>query len=172
MSGPNGINKALEELHGTNSSRDTVLCVDDDPGMRRLLATIMNRVVPELKVELASGYEEAIDKVSGELVRHVALVLTDTEMPPGKTGLKLAEALRGKSASKEILKDMRRVPVVINSGNSNYASPDNHDGLVMQALIDNDVADAFLSKPYMVDDVREAALTAINRIKEASARNN
>ncbi|NIA02213.1 MAG: response regulator [Nitrospirae bacterium] len=166
MSDTKNIGEALKDLHGEESGRDTILCVDDLEMLRNTLGRMAGMVVRGLNVETADGYEEAIDKASGDLRGRLALVITDTEMPPGKNGMELAKALKGKNATPEILKDMQRVPVIINSGNSNYEHPRYEDGAAMQALLESGAADVFLAKPFMPDELREAILEAINRVRE------
>lgn len=170
MSDTNNASEALKELHGAESGRDTVLCVDDDQMIRKTVARVVSRMVlPGLNTELANGYDEAIEKVSGEFKGRIALIITDTEMPPGKNGIELADALKGKTASPEILEDMKKVPIVMSSGNSDYADSYSEGGASMQALIDSGAAEVFLAKPFSIDKIREAVMTAINRVREDGA---
>ena len=166
MSDPNNVTEALKDLHGEESGRDTILCVDDLEMLRNTVGRMAGMVVRGLNVETAASYEEAIDKASGGLSGRIALVITDTEMPPGKNGMELAKALKGENATPEILEDMKRVPVIINSGNTNYEHLRYEEGATMQALLESGAADVFLSKPFMPDELRETILAAINRVRE------
>lgn len=165
MSDRNCVTDALKDLHGEGSKRDIVLVVDDEEEIRNILERIMRLVAPELKIVLAENGEDAISQISEALAGRVAIVFTDTEMP-GENGIELAEALKGKDATPEILEDMERVPVVINSGNHDYQYPGNPKGDAMQALIDRGTADVFIPKPYDVDQLRDAMVKAIKRVQE------
>lgn len=168
MSDANKIGEALKGLHGEGSGRDTVLCVDDNEMIRNMLGRVARMVARGLNVELAEGYDDAISKVSGKFRGRIAVVITDTEMPPGKNGMELAKALKGEDASPEVLEDMQTVPIVINSGNYDYSSPFNDKGAAMKALLDSGTANVFLEKPFMPDDLREAVMTAVDRVKTRS----
>jgi CheY-like chemotaxis protein len=83
---------------------ETVLVVDDDASLRRMLKATLTRNGYQVK-EACSG-EEAV-----EIWKHVAgrvdLLLTDMDMPEGMSGLDLAHRLREANA---------RLKVIISSG--------------------------------------------------------
>jgi len=151
----NCVTEALKDLHGEDSKRDVVLCVDDNEAIREMLGGIMRSVTPGLRVVLAENGEDAINQISEGLAEQVAIVFSDTEMP-GKNGLELAEALA----------HMKKVPFVINSGNYDYEYKNNPKGAAMQALIDSGAADVFITKPYGVDQLRDAMVVAVKRVQE------
>jgi len=72
-----------------------VLIVDDDPGVREALATLLTpRLEPVYRVESVDSGEEALELVDGEGGVHpLALVITDERMP-GLSGNDLLVALR------------------------------------------------------------------------------
>ncbi|MFH1534271.1 MAG: response regulator [Nitrospirota bacterium] len=155
---------SLAELHSGDPERNIALCVDDEPAIKRLLSRIIPHFLPNVKVEEAECPDEAIDKISGELVGRVAFVFSDMEMPGGKNGMDLANALRGENADPDLKENMKNVPFVIGSGNTDYANPSCEQGQTMQALIDEGIVDVFVSKPFLPNDIKEAIEEAVNRV--------
>jgi two-component system, cell cycle sensor histidine kinase and response regulator CckA len=96
------------EVHGESAvplrGHETVLVVDDDDSLRRMLKATLTRYGYQVK-EACSG-EEAVD-VWRNLAGQVDLLLTDMVMPEGMSGLELARRLREGNA---------RLKVIITSG--------------------------------------------------------
>ena len=155
---------SLSELHSGDPERNVVLCVDDEPMVRRVLSRMISYSLPDIKdIEIAEAEspDDAIEKISGELAGRVALIFSDVQMPGGKNGMDLACALRGEDADLNLKEDMKNVPFVISSGDECYGNPSCEDGEAMQALMEDGVVDVFISKPFFPKDIREAIETAI-----------
>ena len=69
---------------------ETILVVDDDPGVRELVASVLRR--QDFHVLEASNGKEALD-VAGEYAAPIDLIVSDINMPQ-MTGWKLLEQLR------------------------------------------------------------------------------
>ena len=74
----------------------TVLIADDEESLRTLIETTLE--APELRVLHAANGEEAVELARRE---HPDLILLHWMMP-GKTGIEVAEALRGEPATADI----------------------------------------------------------------------
>lgn len=159
------LSNSLSELHSGDPERNVVLCVDDEPVIRKFLSRVISRFLPDFKVEEADCPDNAIEQISGELAGRVALIFSDVQMPGGKTGMDFANALKGENADPDLRKDMENVPFVISSGDAYYADPSCEDGKIMQALIDEGIADVFISKPLFPEDLQKSIKTAIDRVK-------
>ena len=156
---------SLSELHAKDPDINVVLCVDDEPMMRKLLSSMIPCFLPYFKVEEADCPDNAIEQISGELAGRIALIFSDVQMPGGKTGMDFALALREENADPDLRKDMENVPFVISSGDADYADPGCIDGKVMQDLIDEGIVDVFVAKPLFPEDIQKSIKTAIDRVK-------
>lgn len=156
---------SLSELHSGDPERNIVLVVDDEAPIRRLFSRVLRRDLPGYEFAEADRPDSAISMISGELAGRIALVLSDIDMPGGKSGMDLVKALRGKDADPNLKEDLKNAPLVIASGNTNYADPECIDGKVMQALIGGGVVDAFAKKPLFPEDIQKSIETAIDRVK-------
>ena len=79
----------LGEVSGTGTHKKTVLAVDDDPDVLRLVTTVLRRL--GFQVYAAGGAEEALEVFRG-LTDPPDLLLTDVVMP-GLSGPVLADQL-------------------------------------------------------------------------------
>jgi len=122
--------------------RGTVLVADDEEGVRRLAALLLERLGFTV-VEAADGIEtlRAIRDCAGEL----AFVLLDLTMP----------GLNGDEILQELAIAGLDVPVILSSG---YNS---HD--VVERFADRGVA-AFLQKPYDLDALRDVVRGVLARV--------
>jgi len=156
---------SLSELHSGDPERNVVLCVDDEPMIRRILSRMIPRFLPDIEIKEAECPDDAISQISGELTGRVALIFSDMQMPGGKNGMDFANALRGKDADPDLKEDVKNVPFVISSGDRDYADPERIDGKVMQALIGSGIVDVFVSKPLFPEDIKKSIEEAISSVK-------
>lgn len=163
--GDKTLSDSLSELHSKDPERNVVLCVDDEPMIRKILLKVIPYFLAGFEAKGAVSPDHAISQISGELAGRVALIFSDVQMPGGKSGMDLVKALRGKDADPDLKKDMENVPFVISSGDAYYADPSCEDGKIMQALIDEGIADVFISKPLFPEDLQKSIKTAIDRVK-------
>jgi len=162
---------ALKGLHGEDSGRGVVLCVDDNRVDRLILGNIVSKAVPGFRVELATGYDNALARISDEndLARRVAVVLSDKVMGRDREGINgpdLAAALRGKDADSKVAEDMVNVPFVLNSDNRSYEDSDSEDSRETQVLLDEGLIDFFVPKPLSIESIREAVVEAVKKVEE------
>jgi len=120
---------------GFGEGRGTILVVEDEPVVQRVVSSILVR----------SGYEVLVawDGAQAlELLRtraaEVDLVLTDMTMP-GMTAQEIVDGLRTLNAD---------VPILLNSGNA--------PGAMVKQMLDEGRVQGFLAKPYDVRQLREA----------------
>ncbi len=139
---PNGSN----DIGGDTHRAETVLVVDDEAQVRRLLARILE--MDRYQVLEASDGQEALRA----LQRHdVAVVLADLMMP-NLSGMQLLQTVKQKDP---------QMPVVIISGKNN----------VQDAVecIRNGAAD-YISKPFKVNQIRQAVKTALKKTQTMRRR--
>jgi PAS domain S-box-containing protein len=110
---------------------ETILLVEDDPRLRRVLSKRLRSLGYEI-VEADSG-QAALDHLAAR--PDVAMVFTDMVMPGGMSGFELAQAAQGLKPELKIL------------FTSGYAEP----ALAKQGLR----AGAWLKKPYTADELAE-----------------
>jgi CheY-like chemotaxis protein len=115
--------------------RKTVVVVDDDPMMLKVLGRILERENYELV--MASSGPEALQKIE-ELGRTVHLLVTDYAMP-GMQGRQLAERVRGRYPT---------IRVLYQTGFSD---------LLFEDCMELEEGAAFVEKPFTARGLREAA---------------
>src|SRR5262245_888361 len=108
-------------MHTLNTSRPTILLVDDDPIILTMLAKFLSVVAPTYDVVALPNGTQALDYLSQ---RSIALVVTDFNMP-GLDGLQLARLVKIQQPG---------TPVMLISG------------IVFQALESG--VDSYLVKPF------------------------
>ena len=84
-------------------NRSTLLCVDDDPGIRELYAAMLGTY--EYEVLVAEGGHQALDLFRSK-VKEIDAVISDYEMP-GMNGAQLAAELKSYDPD---------IPVIVISG--------------------------------------------------------
>jgi CheY-like chemotaxis protein len=129
--------------------KKSVLVVDDDNGLRMILAR---------KMELA-GYRaaraETGDEASEMLHKPGArfdMMITDVDMPGDRSGIDVLKELRAKEAAE----GAPHIPVIVVSGNLNQAEAGK--GLVsrqeiVEGLPGGPEKNTFISKPYNLTDI-------------------
>ncbi len=122
--------------------RGTILVVEDEPVVQRVVTSIL----------LRSGYEVLVARDGAEALEilkaridAVDLVLTDMTMP-GMTAQEVVDGLR-------LLKP--DVPILLNSGNA--------AGSNVKQMLDDGLIQGFLAKPYDVRQLREAVARLLAR---------
>ncbi len=121
----------------TPERRPHVLVVDDEAGIRELLAKTL--AVAEYNVDLAPGGQEALEKLHRE---QYDLLITDLRMP-GVDGLTLIREAR---------RFMPQLPIIIITGYSTEAS-------AIEAI--NLGVNGYLTKPFRVPKVLSVAAKAL-----------
>ena len=130
-------------------NRYTVLVVDDLPVNRVLLSKVLN--LAGYAVIEADSAEAAVELIAtGEIVPDV--IITDVEMP-GMSGLAMTDEIRGLAGP------LSRIPVIMASGN-----PDERMELAAYEV----GANAFLSKPFDLKELREEVSAAIKGIPRST----
>src|SRR5437868_15039224 len=124
-----------------------ILAIDDDPGMRTLVARILERA--GCVVELASDGAEGLAAMRA---RVPALVLCDIQMP-GLDGFGTLEAMRADPATAEL-------PCVL------LTSLGDRDSVRKGMRLG---ADDFLSKPVRVNELIESVAGALDKRRRMSA---
>jgi two-component system cell cycle sensor histidine kinase/response regulator CckA len=120
---------------------ETILVVDDEPGIRRLVTTVLRRRGYRM-IEAASGAEAlALWRTHGA---ETGLVITDMIMPDGMTGAALADAL---CALKPQLK------VVFTSG---YCAEEVRGGRLLEEGVN------FLRKPYLPEQLAKVVRQSLD----------
>ena len=123
-------------------SGGTILLVEDQEMVRKVAKAMLNRL--GFEVLMAKDGKEAVDLFS-ERPQRIRLVLTDLTMPQ-LNGWDTLEALR------RIRPD---IPVILTSGYDEASALAEHPGEQPQA---------FLSKPYQMDDLKRALARALGDI--------
>ncbi len=104
-----------------------ILIVDDSSGIREILKLLLNS---KYLVKEAENGQEALDKISAE---NFDLVISDIEMPPGISGIEIAERIK---------KDFPDLPLIIMSGViGSYKEQISSLGV------------SFLNKPFLLKEV-------------------
>jgi CheY-like chemotaxis protein len=129
--------------------RDTILVVEDDPGIRNLVRRFLGNLLPEFKAVLAEDPVQAIEFLRQGLSRQVAMIWTDNTMP-NMLGREFVQVLKGAtigghSLPKEVVRDLENVPVMMATGDGPALTAD----LLERGLI-NDV----LPKPFTLNSAR------------------
>jgi DNA-binding response OmpR family regulator len=112
-----------------NTSRPTILLVDDDPIILTMLTKFLSVVAPSYDVVALPNGTQALDYLSQ---RSIALVVTDFNMP-GLDGLQLARLVKIQQPG---------TPVMLISG------------MVFQSL--ESEVDSYLVKPFSLMDMQQA----------------
>ena len=112
-----------------NTSRPTILLVDDDPIILTMLTKFLSVVAPSYDVVALPNGTQALDYLSN---RPIALVVTDFNMP-GLDGLQLARLVKIQQPG---------TPVMLISG------------MVFQSL--ESEVDSYLVKPFSLMDMQQA----------------
>jgi two-component system cell cycle sensor histidine kinase/response regulator CckA len=120
---------------------ETILVVDDDPGVRELVASVLRR--QEFHVLEASNGTEALD-VAAEYAAPIDLIVSDINMPQ-MTGWKLLEQLRA------------WYPAIRFLMISGYAQPESS----MAQLAGTPTA--FLPKPFTPGELSDAVRELLDR---------
>ena len=137
--------------HAAESMRrgggETILVVEDEPGLRRLASRILNEL--GYKVLIASTGAEALTKASDAAV--IDLLFTDVVLPGGMNGRQLADALAALRPGLKVL----------------YASGYSEDIMLQRGEIPAGLR--FIAKPYGRAALAEAIRAALEE-KNAAAR--
>ncbi len=152
--------KLLERIHGKDSERNVVLVVEDCATARMYLGRIVPKVLPGYSVEFANNGCEAIGRICSELMEKVAIIITDIEMRP-INGLEMAKNLKRDNEDPSILKDMKDVPILVNSSNEKFAIPGTEEAAAWQELSDAGIVDSFERKPFGCESIRDGVYRAI-----------
>jgi DNA-binding NtrC family response regulator len=110
-------------------SRNQVLIVDDNPNMSALLSDMLD--VFDFSSKQATGGMQALEMLASD---RFSLVITDLRMPE-MSGSQLLRSIKEKYPG---------LPVVVISG---YSLAEEEDSLL------SDLADAFINKPFKMDDI-------------------
>ena len=113
-----------------------ILLIEDEPLVRVALAEVL-RVAGFCVVEAATADEAAVFLAAGEAID---LIFSDVRMPGSRSGLDLAREVKRASPS---------LPVILTSGNPVAACAE--------------VADAFIPKPYLDEDVAKVVTEMLSR---------
>jgi DNA-binding NtrC family response regulator len=129
----------------SDQATQSVLVVDDEPGMRMALQANFQR--EGWRVETASGASEALRRIQNG---HFPLVVTDVRMPDGN-GLQLMRAVRGSHPSTAVI-------VLTAFGNVPEAVKAIQDG-----------ACDYLTKPISFDQLQAAVSRVMQHVKSAAS---
>lgn len=125
---------------GTMPPGKTVLLVEDDPALRRLVEHALGRV--QLRVIAAADGHEAV-RLWAEFSDKIDLLLTDVVMPGGLSGKDVADRIRAERPDIKVI----------------YASGYSRDLLPMQ--LDCEEGVNFLAKPYVMRTLAETVCRAL-----------
>jgi DNA-binding response OmpR family regulator len=128
---------------GTAHGHETILVVDDDPGLRHLARSGLQQ--RGYDVVLAEDGYRALELLR-EDARAVDLVVLDLAMP-GLPGERVLETLRGLRPD---------LPVIISSG---YSSVESQTSWVAAG------ASAFVAKPYRIQDLALKLREVLDRVR-------
>lgn len=139
---PDSIATGVTALESPATGAATVLVIDDDPDIRRMLTESLDTIGYRV-VEAPDGAAglDAIERVEPDLV------LVDFAMP-GMDGAEVARAIRKKRP---------KLPIVIASGFSDTAAIENVGGSPLPML----------RKPFRLDELQEVVVTSLNRARQA-----
>lgn len=153
-------NEVLAAHHEkSDKRRDKILCVDDSKTIREMVQFLIPHCVPGFKVVTARDGEEAFKMISEGLGNEVAIVFSDVNMPR-MDGLQLAHEVKSGKLP------MQNVPFIICSGSSgNYQIPGTDDYKHMQGLMEKGLVDKTMGKPFIVRDVQNSVVEAVNNVR-------
>ena len=133
--------------------RDTILVVEDDAAIRNVVRLFLGNLLPEFKVVLAEDPIQAIEFLRQGLSKQVAMIWTDNKMP-NMMGRDFVQILKGAtigghSLSKEILRDLANVPVMMATSDGSTQTAD---------LLERGVINDVLPKPFSLASAREVVV--------------
>jgi len=142
-----GGNKSLDST--AMRGEGTILLVEDDEMVCNMAKAMINRL--GFEVIMAKDGEEAV-KIFRERRQEICLVLTDLTMP----------LLDGWETLKAVRRIRSDIPVILTSG---------YDEVTAMAQQHDERPQAFLNKPYRMDDLKRALARALGDIASACADN-
>lgn len=162
------LSQELRTLHGENSERNVVLCIEDERVQRKAIGGIAEKLLPGFRVETVKNKEGALAKISEELRGKVALVFISSSMEGGDIGFGFVALLRV-YAEKRTKCDMNHVPIVMNSFDGDYADTETAKSGAMKLFIEGGMIDSFVQKPLGAENVQQGIASAIDRVRDRIA---
>lgn len=143
-----GRERQNEEVNSVQPSekKNSILVIEDDPAQLRLMRRSLDSA---FHVKLAEGALEAFSILESE---PVDLIVSDIDLP-GLTGLELCRRVKADA-------NLRNIPIIFVSAMG--TSEDRFKGL-------NIGADAYLSKPFRVDELIERIRETLKRAASLKA---
>jgi CheY-like chemotaxis protein len=122
------------EHNGTG--RPTILVVDDDPDIARMLVRMLSRLVPTAHVHAVLSGAQALDVLQAQ---RTDVVLTDLQMP-GMDGTQVLQSVKARWPTTRV--------IVMSASAAN----------ALRQMAQAVQADAYLVKPFSGDEVAQALL--------------
>ncbi|MFP4314784.1 MAG: response regulator [Desulfovibrionales bacterium] len=121
-----------------------ILLVDDDKALRETFKKGLEAYSETLAIELADDGQDAIEKLKSQ---DIFLLITDLKMPK----------VDGFGVLSHVMEHYPEIPVIVVTG---YGTPQ------MKKMAQKGGAVGYIEKPFMIEDLAQAALTQLRKVSE------